>query len=316
MSSPVAAIKASNAARIAAILEASVDKPGNVSPEHDFVDTTYNDFLLGSYAIGDTIGLAAKQGDKAKIGELIKRGVLAVKDSHSGGNTHLGILLLMVPVAASYFCKGALEKNVKKILKNADVEETLAFYEAVKISGANVGTRKKLREPRIPFHEMLCNSAVNDRIAQDLVSELRITRFTERVIRRNFSDMEGNIRSAILQSYLELLAAYPDTLIAKKCGREKAEEVSLRAEKIVELGGVKTKEGLTRMRIFDDYLGKANNNELNPGTTADIIAGALMLFFLRSWKRPENRAPSECQGRGILVSGKTKEILRSPALCS
>jgi len=59
-----------NLARLAAVLEVSSRKPGNVGPEHDFPDTGYEDFVAGSIAIGGGIGISAENGLRAGKGEI------------------------------------------------------------------------------------------------------------------------------------------------------------------------------------------------------------------------------------------------------
>lgn len=278
-------------AQTAAILEVSVNKPGNVSPWNDFSDTKYEDFLAGGTAISNAIKISTERGILAKkgkislsdlrLGELIKIGAIHILNSHPYAkvNTHLGMLLLTIPISIAYHLseyEKEIGKNVKKILEYATVKDTIDFYEAIEISNANVGG--KLKKPKVPFYKMLKISSKNDRIAYDLINGLKITKFSAKLIEKNFSKIR-DIKEAILQSYLELLAKYHDTLIEKKVGKEKAKEISGRARKIINLGGVKTERGRKEIEKFFIYL-KNKGNKLNPGTTADLIASGLMLYLL------------------------------------
>ena len=51
------------AAQLACVLEASAEKPGNITPRHDFADTSYEDMLRSAIAIGPELGRAAERGE-------------------------------------------------------------------------------------------------------------------------------------------------------------------------------------------------------------------------------------------------------------
>ncbi len=44
------------AAQLACVLEASAEKPGNITPRHDFADTSYEDMLRSAIALGPELG--------------------------------------------------------------------------------------------------------------------------------------------------------------------------------------------------------------------------------------------------------------------
>jgi triphosphoribosyl-dephospho-CoA synthase len=289
-----------NFAKLSAILEVSSRKPGNVSPQHDFSDTTYEDFLAGSFAIGEGIEEAVRRGflvgkreiplKEIKIGELIEKCVIDVKNSHSGGNTHLGMIMLMVPISiAGGMCISQndnndnkfknLKTNISRVIENSTLEDSLHFYDVIKISNVG-GLKGKLKEPKIPFHELMKISSKKDRIAEELINGLKITFWVSNILGENFRRI-GDIRKAILQSYIETLAKFPDTFIAKKVGVEKAKDVSKKAKDVLQKGGIFTKDGKQSIKKLDLYLRNEENNKLNPGTTADIISAGLMIWLLK-----------------------------------
>jgi triphosphoribosyl-dephospho-CoA synthase len=91
------------------------------------------------------------------------------------------------------------------------------------------------------------------------------------------------LNKAIIHTFLKVLAEYPDTFIARKTGIEKAKEVSAKARKILELGGLETSLGRKNLHEFDEAL-RRSSNDLNPGTTADIVAAALALCILNGYR--------------------------------
>src|SRR4051794_20384063 len=82
------------AAQLACVLEASAEKPGNITPGHDFADTTYEDMLRSAIALGPELGRAAERG----VGETVLAAVRATRRV-AGANTNLGIALLLAPLA-------------------------------------------------------------------------------------------------------------------------------------------------------------------------------------------------------------------------
>ena len=51
------------------------------------------------------------------------------------------------------------------------------------------------------------------------------------------------LNTAVVHTFLKILSEHPDTFIARKVGKEKAEVVSSDAKAVLELGGLDTEEG-------------------------------------------------------------------------
>ena len=62
------------AAQLACLLEVSAPKPGNVTPEHHFHDTRYEDFLASAVAIGPALAAAGSHPLGATIRAAIVEG--------------------------------------------------------------------------------------------------------------------------------------------------------------------------------------------------------------------------------------------------
>src|SRR5580765_6578925 len=74
------------AAQLACVLEVSSEKPGNITPRHDFDDTSYEDMLRSAVALGPEMGRAGERG----VGETVRAAVRATR-AVAGANTNLGI---------------------------------------------------------------------------------------------------------------------------------------------------------------------------------------------------------------------------------
>src|SRR5215208_70011 len=89
------------AAQLACVLEASAEKPGNITPSHDFEDTTFEDMLCSGIALGRELGRAGERG----VGETVLAAVRASR-AVAGANTNLGIALLLGPLARAALSGG------------------------------------------------------------------------------------------------------------------------------------------------------------------------------------------------------------------
>jgi triphosphoribosyl-dephospho-CoA synthetase len=87
--------------------------------------------------------------------------------------------------------------------------------------------------------------------------------------------------TAVVHAYLKILSERPDTFIARKVGKEKAEGVSCDAKAVLELGGLEIENG-KKPHSFDKKL-RLSQNKCNP-TTADLTAAALALCPLRGYR--------------------------------
>ena len=84
---------------------------------------------------------------------------------------------------------------------------------------------------------------------------------------------------AIVETFLTLLAARPDTHIARRGGRTLAAEVSRRRATALAAGGVRSAAGRQAIDEMDRALRDARNIG-NPGTTADLTAAAIFVVLL------------------------------------
>ena len=83
----------------------------------------------------------------------------------------------------------------------------------------------------------------------------------------------------MVELFLRLLAAVPDTLIARKRGRRAAERVSAGAARVLAAGGVRGDAGRAASRRSTPRCGE-DGNALNPGTTADLVTAVLFVALL------------------------------------
>lgn len=292
----------SRIAQIASVLEVSgYPKPGNVHRTRDFDDMVYEDFLVSGIVIGDTMHLAAGRGVELRdslnlsaigLGELILR---AVEDTGKwvSTNTNLGIVMLLTPLsaAAGMVDEGDLQglrEQVNRLILQTTPDDAVNLYRA--ISAANPGgmgehesldvndhaSQQRILDEKITLFDTLKMSSDWDLIARELTSGMPVT-FNVGFPVFKATVREHGMNRAVVQTFLTILARFPDTLIARKYDEKIAEEVSEEAAEIVDRGGVLTEAGLKRVERFDR---KLHSSGLNPGTTADLTASSIMVGLL------------------------------------
>jgi triphosphoribosyl-dephospho-CoA synthase len=261
--------------KLACLLEVSAPKPGNITPAHDFADTTYADMVRSALALGPVF--ARRRVLERSVGELIVDGVRATAQV-ARANTNLGIVLLFAPLVRAAVTRRAgeaLRAAVERTLSELDVADADAAFTA--ITRANPGglgeaPEHDVRAPaRVSLREAMAAAAERDTIASEYATGYAIVFDTG--LPSLAEALSDGVRTldAIVALQLELLARYRDTLIERKAGAEAAQAVSEAAREV--------RAGTRTLAQFDASL-RGGDHRLNPGTTADLVAGTLLAALL------------------------------------
>ena len=276
------------AAQLACELEVSAEKPGNVTPTVAFQDTGYEDFLQSAAALAPEM---AKAGERS-VGDTVLAVITATRQ-RTQANTNLGIALLFAPLAKAALTDGVgLRRNLQAVLHGLTQDDARSTYKAIRLAapgGFKEPVENDIRtEPTTTLREAMAGAVERDSIAAEYLSDYRIT--FELGLPALQSNLERGISTdqAIIQTYLELLANVPDTLIARKCGFATARKVSREAQAVLTAGGVFSPDGRRKIAALDGTLRSRNSNRLNPGTTADLIAATLFVALLEGTLEIEN----------------------------
>jgi len=303
----------SHCLELAILLEASAHKPGNVSVVTNFEKTRYEHFLASAVAASSSFESATERGiavsedridpSDVGVGRLIRSCVTDINAWQHGGNTLLGTVILLSPMAVAagmttrreHFDPSSLRKNLKLVVELTTPEDAVDVYEAIRIakpSGLGKASDldvndptaiERIRDEKISLLEVFKIAEKYDTICSEWVKNYPVT-FD--LAYPSLIDGLRNSRDpglAIVQTFLQVLAEVPDTFIARKTSLEKARQISLKAKEITELGGPETSLGRKSLDEFDKEL-KKSSNLLNPGTTADIIGAALALCVLGGYR--------------------------------
>jgi triphosphoribosyl-dephospho-CoA synthase len=299
---------------LAILLEAAAHKPGNVSVVTNFESTRYEHFLASAVAAGPSFEIAGKRGIAAAegqtpvadvgVGKLVKNCVADINAWQHGGNTLLGTVIMLIPIAVAegmreakmdIFKVSELRTNAKNVIESTTPEDAVNVYEAIGIANPSglgktprldvndPASTRRILEEKITLFQVFQIAEKYDTICSEWVHNYPVTFdlaypfFTKQIAE------EDDLSQAILHTFLEVLAKCPDTFIARKTGIEKAKEVSAEAAQILSVGGLETAEGKRSLAEFDAKL-RGSSNLLNPGTTADIVATALAISTLGGYR--------------------------------
>jgi triphosphoribosyl-dephospho-CoA synthase len=281
----------------------SSPKPGNVDRCHDFSDIRFHHFLTSAVSAYPVFRKAASS--EGSPGSLILEGVAAWGDWNLRSNTHFGSLVLLIPlVLAAGRMAGheqgqetkqdesqengpddrvddGLEEELARVLRSTTVQDAIDFYRAFDLAGARVvhvddfslkdpDWERKLIEGNQSLLELMRLSLGHDIVAREWATDFeRSFQLAGRL--REMVSIYG-LNDGVVRTFLEALAEVPDSLISAKFGKERAVEVSRMAIDAL------LDSTLNKAREMDCEL---NNRDMNPGSTADLIAASLFISLLR-----------------------------------
>lgn len=272
------------AAQLACLLEASAPKPGNVSPGRDFADLRYEDFLAAAAAIGEPLAGAQFR----PLGVTIRLAIEATR-RWTRSNVNLGIVLLLAPLVKAAMRMSAPEGTplpmaLRGVLAETTVDDAREVYEAIRLAGpgglGKVEAQDVADEPDGTLVEVMRLAADRDGIAREYATGFETTFGLggPSVQRARADQLAWN--DAIVETYLTLLAAAPDTHIARRGGPALAAQATERARTVVAVGGVRSADGWIAIDELDRVL-RDPNHTANPGTTADLTVAAIFVELLR-----------------------------------
>ncbi len=287
---------------LACLLEAAAPKPGNVSRRREGVDATFGDFLASAVAIGPALAAAARGAggaDGIAVGAAIRAAVEATR-RYVRTNTNLGIILLFVPLARAAgraretesIPVDTLRAALGEVLARLTVDDAREAYAAIRLAApgglGRVTAEDVSGEPTVPLREAMRLAAARDDVAREYALGYPTT--FEVGLPALLAHAAAGPERAVVQAALTLLAARPDTLIARKAGVAAARAASAEARAVLDLGGIQTLAGRRRLAAFDRAL-RGGGGRLNPGTTADLTAASLFAAYLTRSERPFDACP-------------------------
>jgi len=276
--------RVAQAALLAMLIElSSSPKPGNVDRGHDFDEIKFHHFLISAVSAYPAFRDAAMGSEST--GALIRRAVSSWKSWGLFQNTHFGSVALLVPLAVAAGRNGDLKAEVARVLEETTAEDAIEFYAAFAIAGARVAdvedlslkdpaSLNRVRSEGRTLLDLMRLSQGHDLVAREWSTGFERSFELAELLGRRVADL--GLNDGVVMTYLDALAEVPDSLVASKFGLNKAEEVSRRAKSIL---GLEVQETL---RLAEELDRKFVEGDINPGSTADLIAAALFISLVRS----------------------------------
>ena len=285
-------------ASLACLLEVSAPKVGNVHRGADFEDLCLNDFLISATIIGDTL----QHLEHRTTGELILKTIQQTQ-LLVGTNTNLGISLLLVPLTqaatlARFEQTRLNETHIQTVLSKLTSKDGQQVFEAIRTAnpgGLQSSDQWDVEQTNQPVDLLAAMKLASPR---DLVARQYANQFAD--VRELVAPLilEGHRRTGrldwgIVYAQLGVLARHPDSLIARKCGLQLAQEASDRAGQIFEpVSQISSPWSERQLEDFFDLVAeldfwlRSDGHRRNPGTTADLIAAGLFVTLVNEELNP------------------------------
>lgn len=254
-------------------------KPGNV---HVFAEG--HDMTVAQFMTSASVSSEPLTDPTLPLGTRILEAVRATRNA-VGTNTNLGIILLCAPLMlAAETNSGDLRKSLDEALRDMDLEDTAAVFEAIVLAspgGLGSSSQHDVREkPTAHLLEAMREASARDSIAQQYVTgykdifELGLPALEAATVRG-----ESGMWPTVF-AYMEFLSAIPDSHVLRKYGQAIAEEVREEAA-IVRAAIGRNGDQEDRIRILAAFDGRLKQRGINPGTSADLTVACLLVHNLR-----------------------------------
>jgi triphosphoribosyl-dephospho-CoA synthase len=269
-------------AELALLLEvAATPTPGNVDREREYDDLRFAHFMAG--AVGARPGLAAA-ADGESVGSAFEWAVEGMS-RQSGGNTQFGALLLLIPLVCASAADDLSPAGVRSVVAGTTADDAAAFYRAFDHVDISVGpppggdealdvrrggdAAETLRRRDLTLAAVMGRVAHRDGVAAEWAGGFERTFAAAEALLA----ADGPVLERAAGTFLDLLAARPDGLLAQQHGEATAEAVRERAARLA--AGSPDRETVA---AWGETLVERGHN---PGTTADILAAGLFVALER-----------------------------------
>jgi len=261
-------------AQLACVWETTARNPGNAHRFYDFEDASYVDFLISAAAIAPILETASTHS----VGETVLDGVKATRALVSC-NTNLGILLLLAPLAAVPR-EQSLADGLSGVMETLTLKDAVAVYEAIRLAApAGLGhvAQQDIRdEPTVDLRQAMALAADRDIVARQYINGFHDLFHVALPFLEEGLAKAPSFEDVLLYCHVALLAAYPDSLIARKCGLAEAEQASRRAQDLLSQINRDLTFPKAALAKFDIWL-RSPGRARNPGTTSDLVTACLFV---------------------------------------
>ncbi|BFH73288.1 triphosphoribosyl-dephospho-CoA synthase [Sulfurisphaera javensis] len=259
----------------ASIDEALIDKPGNASRVKDIKSVSFSDLIYSALVMKDFYKEACKMRREKEYFSLYKLLYEAVIESKrlNFNFSIFGTAMQLLPIAYSslFSLKDTLSKTsqvIKALNKNDSYYFSLTLKELKLSYLGKISNMDYTELKKYDLYSVLLKSAEIDSSVRNMIFDYKYSLEVVEEIKSK------GIEEGVVYSFIKILCEIPDGLIFRKYGGFVAIAVSKYACEILH------NYSLDLVKKFDEFLTK---NNFNPGSTADIIATGIALYYLDEW---------------------------------
>lgn len=195
-------------------------------------------------------------------------------------------------------------RKASEICRQTTFEDAVGFYEAYRLLEipiqkieknstdqnfdlANPASLEKIKLEETSLFDLMAMGASRDMIAMEWTTDFEKTNAFSKKLKKNKMEFDKNpekcfgssINSAVIFTFLEFMATYPDTFISTK--KDKKTSVAIQEEAVeiwIKINRTKNlKKHIKKINRFDQKLQKQKNN---PGSLADIAAAGIFIALI------------------------------------
>ncbi len=274
-------------------------KPGLVDRVNPLKELDIFRFSASATSLYPHFAKAAAFGRRGRLrgclGPLVFEAVREMLRVQKGGNTHLGAILLAMPLAAAAGSlegrvgTNALRRAAVSTVKSMGPSDTLHIFRAIDhVRPGGLGrvpfldvtspeTYVYLRRRGVGLLEALEPYRGRDVVADELLEGFPLTFDVALKTLSRWREETGSFEKACVNALLSVMACRPDTHIVRRRGVVVARIAQSMAEAALGLGGAYTSEGLKAVLELDRYLRRI---DARPGSSADILAASIGVSLL------------------------------------
>lgn len=286
--------EAATRAELALLLEATATPtPGNVDRERDLSSLSLPQFVAG--AAGAREGFEALAAGEP-LGAGFESAIAGMADA-TGTNTQFGACLLLSPLVKAAATGECTPARAGEVIENSTVEDAVAFYRAfehvdVRLASPPTGVpdasrgadaAEEIIDRGLTLPDVMKAGTSHDGIARELVGGFERT-FEAAAVLAAWNG--GSLERQIAATHLFLLGQEPDTLVVRAHDEAVAADVATQAATLSVDPRAETQRAREGLNGFDwdgvrEFAADLVSSDINPGTTADILAGGIFIALTR-----------------------------------
>ncbi len=256
-------------------------KPGNVSVYADGHDMTVADFHLSAEVSTPLIC-----NTQWRYGQRLYAAVQATRDA-VGCNTNLGLLLLFIPLIMAaekgFTNSDELRTNLAATLASLGQEDAEDLFAAIRLAApgglGRVEQHDVSNAPECSVNEAMQLASDRDNVALQYTNNFKQIFEQGLPTIRGFVNSSNRVEWATVACYLDFLMTHRDSHITRKYGEQVAEQIRIESGAINK-AFIKAEYPLTAKSLLMDFDERLKQQQINPGTTADLTTTSLLVYKL------------------------------------